>query len=159
MLLWLQGGPGATSLYGLFTENGPLVVSKDNQVHMRNETWNREYALIYCDQPVGTGFSFTGNSSGYARNENDVARDLYEALKQFFTLFEDYRGNPFYVTGESYGGKYVPAIAYKIHQEGEKAKKVGINLQGLSIGDGWSDPQSMVCNFSIFSSFFVLKYF
>ena len=44
--------------------------------------------------------------AGYARNENDVARDLYEFLRQFFTLYEDYRGNPFFVTGESYAGKY-----------------------------------------------------
>lgn len=143
VLLWLQGGPGATSLYGLFTENGPLVVTKENTVHLRNETWNSEFAIVFIDQPVGTGFSFTSSNSGYARNENDVARDLYEALKQFFTLYQDYRGNPFFVTGESYAGKYIPAIAHKIHQMGEEAKKAGINLQGLSIGDGWSDPQNM----------------
>lgn len=81
--------------------------------------------------------------TGYVRNEEEVARDLYEALRQFFTLYEDYRGNPFFVTGESYGGKYVPAISYKIHKEGEHARKHGINLQGLSIGDGWCDPRNM----------------
>lgn len=68
---------------------------------------------------------------------------MYEALKQFFTLFEDYRGNPFFITGESYAGKYIPAIAHKIHREGEHAKRVGINLEGLAIGDGWCDPRNM----------------
>ena len=67
---------------------------------------------------------------------------MYEALKQFFTLYEDYRGNSFYLTGESYAGKYIPAVAYKIHHEGHRAKLAGINLQGLAIGDGWTDPRN-----------------
>lgn len=100
---------------------------------------------------------------GYARDENDVARDLYAALVQFFTLFEAYRGRPFFATGESYAGKdfcssthklvcktftthtgkYVPAIAHRIHQAGDEAKAAGINLQGLAIGDGLCDPRNM----------------
>lgn len=44
---------------------------------------------------------------GYARDENDVARDLYAGLVQFFTLFEAYRGRPFFATGESYAGIYL----------------------------------------------------
>ena len=74
----------------------------------------------------------------------DVARDLYEVLRQFFTMFEDYRGNPFFVTGESYAGKYVPAIGYKIHSMGVEAKKAGINMQGLAIGNGICDPRSQL---------------
>lgn len=58
-------------------------------------------------------------------------------------MFEDYRGNPFYLTGESYAGKYIPAIAHKIHSMGEEPKKLGINLQGLAIGNGFSDPRNM----------------
>ena len=41
---------------------------------------------------------------------------MYDALQQFFTLFPNLRTtNEFYVSGESYAGKYVPAITYKIH--------------------------------------------
>ena len=28
LLLWLQGGPGGSSLFGLFNENGPIMVDK-----------------------------------------------------------------------------------------------------------------------------------
>lgn len=86
-------------------------------------------------------FSFT--NGGYATNEVDVGRDLYEALSQFFTLFNQYKGNPFFVTGESYAGKYVPAISYKIHTMGQDAKDKGINLQGMAIGDGLCDPRNV----------------
>ena len=144
VLVWLQGGPGASSLFGLFVENGPIQVEKDGTVTARNFTWNREFAMLYVDSPVGTGFSFTDHDEGYARNQEDVARDLYEAMRQFFALYTEYHGKPFYVTGESYAGKYVPALAYKIHQMGAKAKEAGINLKGLAIGDGMCDPRTML---------------
>ncbi|KAI2801658.1 hypothetical protein BLOT_009472 [Blomia tropicalis] len=143
VLLWLQGGPGGSSLFGLFVENGPFIITEDVQVLFRNYTWNRDFAVLYIDNPVGTGFSYTDNDAGFARNEDDVARDLYEALKQFFILFEPYRGNPFFVTGESYAGKYVPAIAHKILTMKNEAKEYGINLQGIAIGDGLCDPRNM----------------
>ena len=43
-----------------------------------------------------------------------VANDLYDALQQFFLLFPQLQRNDFYATGESYAGKYVPAISYKV---------------------------------------------
>lgn len=82
-------------------------------------------------------------------------------LQQFYRLFPHLRSVPFYptgapihlpslnvwpsadeLTGESYAGKYVPAIAYKIHKE-NAARRPGqlpIPLMGLAIGDGFSDP-------------------
>jgi vitellogenic carboxypeptidase-like protein len=98
---------------------------------------------------VGTGFSFTDSDDGYARNEEDVARDLYVALQQFFTLFPEYRERDFYMTGESYAGKYVPAISYKIHQENQEQRlrrsgNLKINFKGMAIGDGFSDPENML---------------
>ena len=62
--------------------------------------------MLYIDNPVGTGFSFTGSDDGYVTNQVEVGRDLFEALQQFFTVFEEYAANEFYVTGESYAGSY-----------------------------------------------------
>jgi len=68
-----------------------------------------------------------------------VGRDLYSALTQFFTLFDSYQSNDFYITGESYAGKYIPAAAYTIHLE-NPAAELKINLKGVAIGDGLVDP-------------------
>nr|CAD7447925.1 unnamed protein product [Timema bartmani] len=55
VILWLQGGPGSSSLFGLFTENGPYIYSLDNQLERRQYSWSNKHHLIYIDNPVGTG--------------------------------------------------------------------------------------------------------
>ncbi|XP_070505245.1 venom serine carboxypeptidase-like [Chironomus tepperi] len=139
VLLWLQGGPGASSLFGLFTENGPFEVTKKGKVKSRKYSWNVNHNVIYIDNPVGTGFSFTDKDEGYAKDEYDVGNNLYEALVQFFTLFPNLQKNDFYVTGESYAGKYVPAVGHAIHKRNGNAK-VKINFLGMAIGNGLCDP-------------------
>jgi len=54
-LLWLQGGPGGTSLFGLFAENGPYVVTRDMKLKERVTSWALTHNVIYIDNPVGTG--------------------------------------------------------------------------------------------------------
>ena len=139
-LIWMNGGPGSTSLYGLFLEHGPFRVGPDGNLSRRRLTWASKYNIIYIDQPVGTGFSFTDSDEGYAKNQTDVARDLYEFSRQFYRIFPELLDNDLYVTGESYAGKYVPALAHKIHTENEKGNKPQIPLKGIAIGDGLCDP-------------------
>lgn len=110
----------------------------------RKYSWHLNHNLIYIDNPVGTGFSFTDSDDGYAKNERDVGQNLLLALQQFFLLFPKLQKNEFFVSGESYGGKYVPAIGYAIYQDSkrqiEDSQKPKINLKGLTIGNGLSDP-------------------
>ncbi|RXG73445.1 putative serine carboxypeptidase CPVL [Armadillidium vulgare] len=142
VVVWLQGGPGGSSLFGLFAENGPFYVNEEQHLLHRNYSWNYELNVLYIDNPVGTGFSFTDREEGYARNEADVGRDLYSALTQFYQLFPELDNNDLYITGESYAGKYVPAITYTIHKNNPTAIKK-MNLKGMAIGDGLCDPISM----------------
>ncbi|KAF0754804.1 venom serine carboxypeptidase-like [Aphis craccivora] len=139
VMLWLQGGPGASSLYAVFDEHGPFSVGKSHGLKLRNHTWVATHSMLYLDNPVGTGYSFTGDEAGYSANQTSVGLNAYNALVQFFTLFHEYQPNDFYVTGESYAGKYVPAISYAIHLN-NPGSKVKINLKGLAIGNGLVDP-------------------
>lgn len=139
VVVWLQGGPGATSLYGLFTENGPIRVRRD-KFERRKYNWALSHHMIYIDNPVGTGFSFTNDSRGYCTDETQVGEQLYTTLIQFFQLFPELQQNKFFVTGESYGGKYVPALAYTIHKKNPTVE-LKINMKGIAIGNGLSDPE------------------
>uniref|UniRef100_H0VNN3 Probable serine carboxypeptidase CPVL n=2 Tax=Cavia porcellus TaxID=10141 RepID=H0VNN3_CAVPO len=149
VVLWLQGGPGGSSMFGLFVEHGPYVVTKNMTVHARDFAWSTTLSMLYIDNPVGTGFSFTDDTIAYAVNEDDVARDLYSALIQFFQLFPEYEKNDFYATGESYAGKYVPAIAHYIHSL-NPVREFKIHLKGIALGDAYFDPESIVGGYAAF---------
>ncbi|XP_075547617.1 putative serine carboxypeptidase CPVL [Dermacentor variabilis] len=141
--LWLQGGPGTSSLFGLFVEHGPYFVDENGAAQLRPITWTRTISVLYVDNPVGTGFSFTQSEKGYARNQSDVSRDMIEMLQQFFTLFSNYSSNDFYLSGESYAGKYIPSIGAALHKSKGKLR-VPINLKGIAIGNGMIDPITML---------------
>ncbi|CAH1131204.1 unnamed protein product [Ceutorhynchus assimilis] len=138
VVLWLNGGPGASSLNGLFDENGPFIVGSDGSVSLREYSWHKNHSLLFVDNPVGVGYSFT-NGNGLARNETKVGEDMHSALTQFFQLFPALQKNTFFISGESYSGKYLPAIGYTILKKNPIAESK-INLQGILIGDGWTDP-------------------
>jgi vitellogenic carboxypeptidase-like protein len=44
--------------------NGPFVVEKDLKVNLREFHWAKDFSMIYIDNPVGTGFSFTDDEQG-----------------------------------------------------------------------------------------------
>ncbi|KAF7556320.1 hypothetical protein G7Z17_g1569 [Cylindrodendrum hubeiense] len=58
LVIWLNGGPGASSMFGLFTENGPCYINRNLTSEPNPWSWNKDYNMLYIDQPVQTGFSY-----------------------------------------------------------------------------------------------------
>lgn len=143
VVIWLQGGPGGSSLFGMLELHGPYQSVYDengNTVAESNpHAWSKKANVIYIDNPIGAGFSFCENNRCLPTSQDDVGRELYECLMQFFKLFPEYQGLPFFPFGESYAGKFVPTIAKKIDAENPTAD-IKINLAGLGIGDGFMSP-------------------
>jgi carboxypeptidase C (cathepsin A) len=152
-----NGGPGSSSLFGLFGEHGPFSVSSDaSTLVQRDITWIKNYYVVYVDNPVGTGFSFTDSVDGFVRNEEEVGYNLYTFFTSFYNLYPQLLNNDLILCGESYGGKYIPALGYTIHTENLRYKMIqergiknvpprkdnrpepnmALPLVALSIGDG-----------------------
>eukprot|EP01135_Chromosphaera_perkinsii_P003643 Nk52_evm22s250 gene=Nk52_evmTU22s250 len=149
LVIFLQGGPGASSLDGFFLENGPFRLCNDvveegaksfnkSAVKLcRNEdSWNRNAYVLYVDEPAGTGFSFTKR---YAQNDKDVGRDFVVFLTRFFERYEYLKKTKLFIFGESYAGKFIPAIVHEILFGSGKGVECG-NLKGIGIGNAWTDP-------------------
>ena len=124
LAIWLQGGPGGSSLFGLFSEMGPYSLGgKDGHTLLdRPESWNKEYGMLFIDNPVGAGFSYpdenNGGPKGYCTNTKQcVADNLYGLITGFYALFPTQLKVPLFITGESYGGHYVPAFAHKVYEQ------------------------------------------
>lgn len=119
LVFWTNGGPGASSVaYGFWTEHGPFRLENGtNGVApvAYDYSWNRIANVLYVEMPSGVGFSHSADPSKYS-NITDVhaANDTYAFLQAWLDIFSDFKTNDFYVTGESYGGHYVPMIATAI---------------------------------------------
>lgn len=139
--LWMTGGPGCSGELALLVENGPCYIDDHLNVVANENSWNNVANMIYIDQPAGTGFSTGKKPSGLAHNESDVAADMYLFLQSFFAEFSQYQSNDFYITGESYGGHYVPSVSHRVWQGNQNKEGIHLNLKGISIGNGLTNPE------------------
>jgi cathepsin A (carboxypeptidase C) len=138
VIIWLTGGPGCSSQLALMSENGPCTPTPDGMDTVNNPySWNTNANIMWIDQPAGVGYSYGFEGD---HNETMVAEDLYHFLQGFFTQHPEYLTNPFFVFGESYGGHYVPAVSHRIYLGNQNNDGIKINLQGLGIGNGLTDP-------------------
>jgi len=147
LAIWLNGGPGSSSMIGLLQENGPCRIRNDSSgVDLNPHSWNNVANMLYIDQPVGVGFSHGDLNVGTSQQ---AAEDLWKFMQIFFSdpRFFKYAKNEFAIWTESYGGHYGPVTAaHFLNQNAAIANKsisgIPINLKVLGIGDGLTDPIS-----------------
>ncbi|KAK1048254.1 hypothetical protein LTR33_014894, partial [Friedmanniomyces endolithicus] len=132
VLLWLNGGPGCSSLTGLFMELGPSSITKEGKLEYNPSSWNANASVIFLDQPVNVGYSYSGGS---VSNTIAAGKDVYALLTLFFKQFPEYAKQDFHISGESYAGHYIPVFASEILSH----KNRNINLQSVLIGNGLTD--------------------
>ncbi|MEW5298618.1 MAG: hypothetical protein WDW36_001716 [Sanguina aurantia] len=159
IVLWLQGGPGCSSLFGMLYINGPYFINEEDLSLKANPgSWNRLYGMLFIEQPIGTGYSVRGTQE-IPSNELQVADDLYRAIQNFYRLNPAFAQRRLIITGESYAGKYVPSIAHYILQAEAVANGYGDRLRhpraltadverplftlgGLAVGNGFTDAEA-----------------
>lgn len=134
VVLWMNGGPGCSSMDGMLYENGPFRVSENGQsISLNPFSWNKVANVLYLEAPAGVGFSYATDKAEYRNNDWGTAKDNAHALESFFSKFPEFARHEFFITGESYGGVYVPTLATTIIES-----KIDINLKGIAVGNGIS---------------------
>lgn len=169
LILWMNGGPGCSSMDGLWLENGPLRLKSGENgwtIDVNPHSWHNAPAwTLYVDQPVGTGLSFS-KKGNYCKNDFEINRDFQYFLEEFFLFHKEKflsptkhnkqiagwtMKRPFYFTGESHAGHYIPSMMDFIlrrndgnidptDSNGLEPLRVIIPLSGAAIGNGWIDP-------------------
>ncbi|KAJ3569949.1 hypothetical protein NP233_g4713 [Leucocoprinus birnbaumii] len=127
--LWLNGGPGCSSMIGLFQENGPCTVNPDAKTTVNNPySWNNLSNMIYIDQPIASPF-------------------VWQAFQVLFESgeFSKFQSREFILATESYGGHYGPAFVTYFNQQNQliragKLKGEEVVVSALMINNGWYDP-------------------
>ncbi|CAN8254711.1 unnamed protein product [Cochlearia groenlandica] len=146
LVIWFNGGPGCSSLGGLFLEHGPFRVHSDGKTLYNNPySWNNEVNMLYLEAPVGVGFSYSKAPVEFEANEDTptvefkanedtlTAEENYIFLVKWLERFPEYKGRDFYISGQSYAGHYVPQLAQQILRHNKQTPF--INLQGVIVGN------------------------
>ncbi|KAH7492260.1 putative serine carboxypeptidase [Phytophthora ramorum] len=137
LVLWLTGGPGCSSMMALLTENGPCHVQPDLSTKLNPYSWTNESNVVWLDQPTTVGFTY-GDEQDADSGEDNVGENIYYFLQGFFEKHPELAGRDFYITGESYGGHYVPVAAHYVWKKNKVnvGTSAFINLKGIAIGNG-----------------------
>lgn len=139
---WFNGGPGCSSMIGLFQENGPCRFVNGSTTPTLNPFSFNNYAnMLYIDQPIGTGFSYGDDE---VNSTVTAAPYVWTLLQAFYAQFPQYENRDFGIFTESYGGHYGPEFAE--YFESQNAAISSGTVQGedmklvaLGINDGWFD--------------------
>ena len=118
LTIWMNGGPGSSSIFGNFLENGPMRITRDGDDpstgYMINpvDSWDQASHMVFVDQPIGTGFSY---GDPLLTSMEEYGTQFLTWLTNFFNNFDEFKGRDLYVTGESYAGKYIPYYSWLIY--------------------------------------------
>ncbi|XKL68391.1 hypothetical protein PGB90_003882 [Kerria lacca] len=142
LIVWLQGQPDSSVLIGFFKEHGPYFLDHDGILRKRDYAWCREFNVLYIDHCIPCGFSYANFENGSTTDIGSSSDYVYEALTQFYEIFEEFADNDLYLAGEYGCSKIIPIICETIHSQNKNKKKM--NLKGAIIGSGLFNINVMV---------------
>lgn len=143
LVLWLNGGPGCSSLGGGFlAELGPFYPTPGGEKLIPNKfAWNTVSNILFLESPAFVGFSYSNTSGDAVTGDARTAEDSREFLLRWFYRFPQYRPHSFWLSGESYAGHYVPNLAREIVRGNKRdSAEQPINLQGFLVGNALTMP-------------------
>ncbi|TMW66306.1 hypothetical protein Poli38472_004071 [Pythium oligandrum] len=135
LIVWIDGGPGCSSLWSMLAENGPCSVEKDLSTTSNPFSWNKEANVLWLDQPTFTGYS-VGTKEDYDDETDDVSVNIHAFLVGFFERHPELRRNALFLAGEGYAGHYLLAATLYIQTQNTRVdSSLQIQVKGLALGN------------------------
>jgi len=142
-VLWTNGGPGSSSFWGFFLENGPYEIggTKEEPVLTpRPSAWNNHANYLIFEHPLSVTLSFVKDTAHLPQNARQGNRQLYQALLNFLARHPEIASNPLILAGESYAGTYLPLLAEAILEGNAARGGTRLDLKGVVLLDAWVNP-------------------
>ena len=146
LVFWTNGGPGCSGLIGFMTEQGPFRPDIKGNLQPNLYAWNKIANMVFLEQPVGVGFSYSNNEDDYKIGDDQAAKDNLATILAFFDKFPHFNHSKLFITSESYGGHYMPTLANEIinYNDEQTYSPMRINFQGFAVGNPYTDYYSGV---------------
>lgn len=135
-VLWSNGGPGSSSFWGFFLENGPYEIAPNgDKLKPSPASWTQHFNYMIFEHPLSVTLSVAKKKSSIPRTVEEGIEQLYQSLLNFLDLHPEIAKNPIILAGESYAGTYLPLLAQAIKNGKRKLK-----LDMVVLCDAWVDP-------------------
>ncbi|CAL8472304.1 g11846 [Coccomyxa elongata] len=142
LVLWLNGGPGCSSLAsGFMSELGPFYPAANGTLQKNPYSWTEAANIIFLESPAFVGWSYSNTTSDATVGDARTASDALAFILGFLDRFPAYIGRPFWVAGESYGGHYVPNLSLAVAKYNAGTDGSQINFKGFLVGNAWTDAE------------------
>eukprot|EP00955_Chlamydomonas_euryale_P097863 365106-Chlamydomonas_euryale.AAC.6 len=83
----MTGGPGCSSSLAVFYENGPYSINDDLTLSETEYGWDVAHTVVFVDQPVGVGYSYTEDSRDAVYDEVAVGEDMLDFLTELMEVW------------------------------------------------------------------------
>jgi carboxypeptidase C (cathepsin A) len=115
-----------------------MMFDASGKIMHNNNGWHKAANVLFLENPAGVGFSYVADDDNVVKTISEVGEQFWRFTQSFLRVFEDARAFKWWITGESFGGMYVPHIAKHIlaHNKNLQSQDIPVQLKGIAVGNG-----------------------